>query len=329
VPPASRFWVGPATRPRPKARCRAFCEAVIQPDGRSEQAELDRLQDVLGPPGRLGGYDLTGLVARTETALVYSASGGVFGADEGVLKLTTRGYAPLLARELELLVRCADADVDGLIRPRLSTPLRLTAPSPLNMEAFAMALPFYRGGNLIDVIARRARRAGLGSGFALRVCVTVGSTLRGLLALPRPLVHGDVRAQNVLLPSPDADLTALTLIDLDAARELPGRLPEIASDPSAAETLAEDVRGFGELLFELVSGKESASTIGSSTTSNVAFDALVLRCQSSAPDVRNSYVCLADEALWWDVQKALDLEARLSSGRGAASLPFWRALRKR
>jgi hypothetical protein len=301
---------------------------LIQLDGRSEQVELDRLQDVLDPPARIASYRLTGLVARTDTALVYTAYGGVFGTDEGILKLTTRGYAPLLVRELQLLVRCADADVDGLIRPSIATPLRLSAPSPMNVEAMAMALPFYRGGNLIDVIARRARRAGLGTGFALAVGVTLGSTLRGLLALPRPLVHGDVRAQNVLLPSPEADLAQLTLIDLDTARELAGPLPEIAADPRAADALAGDVRGFGELLYELSSGRESAATPGVSTTGNVAFDALMLQCLSSAPDARGSYVCLADEALWRDVQKALDAEARRPSA-GARPSTFWRALHRR
>jgi hypothetical protein len=46
---------------------------VIQPDARSEQAQLDRLQDALEPPRRIADYALPGLVARTETALIYTA----------------------------------------------------------------------------------------------------------------------------------------------------------------------------------------------------------------------------------------------------------------
>src|SRR5579859_1538065 len=119
---------------------------------REGQVGLDRLQDALEPPCRIGGYHLAGLVARTETALVYVGSGGVFGRTEGILKLTSHAYAPLLERELAILVRCEEAEVDGVIRPRSRVPvqLQLQLPRSKGLSALAVALPFCSGGNLVS-----------------------------------------------------------------------------------------------------------------------------------------------------------------------------------
>jgi serine/threonine protein kinase len=269
------------------------------------QLGLDRLADALEPPSRIGNYQLTGLVARTETALVYVASGGLFGRDEGILKLTSRAYAPLLERELAILVRCERAEVDGVIRPSSAVALQLRLEKGL--EAVAVALPLCSGGTLTNVIAGRGSR-GLGSGFALDVGLNVASALCGLLALPRLLVHGDVRPANVMLPAPNAELTQLTLIDFDAARELSAPLPVAVSDRGSAAVLATDVRGFGELLYQAATGRESVDQ-PPLPTGNPTFDALVVKCMSSTPEVDDSYVCLADQALWRDLQRAIEAEA--------------------
>jgi serine/threonine protein kinase len=133
------------------------------------------------------------------------------------------------------------------------------------------------------------------------------------------VVHGDVRPENVLLPSPESGLAQLTLIDFDAARELTTALPGVVSDRESASALAGDVRGFGELLYQSATGSELPHR-PTLSTGNPAFDAVVLKCLSSTPDIDDSYVCLADEALWRDMQKAIDAES--ASPRRSASL--WR-----
>lgn len=295
---------------------------MIQAGALHGQVGLDRLQDGLQPPCRIGDYELTGLVARTETTLVYLAFGGVFGNDEGILKLTSPDYAPLLQRELAILVRCEEAEVDGVIRPCSTSPLLLELGEPAALSAVALALPFCSGGNLVNVMASRGSR-GLGSGFAIDVGVNVGGILSGLLALRRPLVHGDVRAENVLLPAPAADLSQLLLTDFDAARELADALPEVVADRESASALAGDVRGFGELLYQAATGHESADQ-PTLLTGNRSFDALVLKCLSSTPEVDDSFVCLADPALWRELQKAIELESRRRRKPPRKRLSWWR-----
>ena len=115
---------------------------MIQYGAHDSRAGLDRLQDALDPPQRIGSYHLIGLVARTETSLVYVAAGGVFGGQEGILKLTSPDYAPLLERELAMLVRCEQAEVDGVVRPLSPVPLELRLIRPTRLRALAVALPF-------------------------------------------------------------------------------------------------------------------------------------------------------------------------------------------
>jgi hypothetical protein len=90
------------------------------------------------------------------------------------------------------------------------------------------------------------------------------------------------------------------------------RLAEAA--PEVSDWLAEDVRAFGELLYQLASGQESRETGGAIASGNPAFDVLVSRCFASYAGATQGYVCLADEGLRHDLQKALDHEARRQSG---------------
>jgi hypothetical protein len=286
-------------------------------DARVGSAELEQLAEDLAPPCRLGEFVLEGLITRTTTALVFVAHGGPFGADEGVLKLTGSAYAPLLERELALLKRCRDAHLDGVVRP-LSDELEwlelgevsVTEDEGQAVSVAALVLPFLSGGDLTQWIGAQATRTGhLGARPALEIGERVGGVLRGMLDLPRPVVHGDVKPQNVLLPKPDAALGELTLIDLDASSELDA----LPADPSAVsrgvvQCLVSDVNGFGELLYALATGSEPPSEGDPNPgTGNPAFDDLVVRCMTADVDT-HAYTCLRDEALWRDFARARALE---------------------
>jgi hypothetical protein len=293
-------------------------------DAHAGVAQVAMLAAGLVPPCPAGPYALTGRIARTSNALVYTATGGVFGDGEGVLKLTGSHFAPLLERELRLLNRCREEDVDGVVRPDAAEVIRLTlawpdgAASDLSAIAVAMALPFLSGGDLAEVARSHATRDGrLGPDFALQAARRLLAIQRALLALDRPIVHGDVKLQNILLPVPAAPLSALTLIDFDAARELDLPLTRLAEAPAVVgQWLADDVRAFGEVLYELATGREARPGGDTDRTANPAFDVLVRRCVQSSPGASAGYVCLADEGLRYDLQRALDVSAHPATGLG-------------
>jgi len=279
-------------------------------DERVGSAELERLAEDLAPPRQLGDFVLEGLISKTATALVYIAHGGAFGDGEGVLKLTGPAYAPLLERELHLLLRCRDAHVRGVVRPVRDELEWLVVDDTTHPSAAAILLPFLSGGDLVQWIGAHATRNGrLGAQPALAIGESVGGVLRGMLSLPHPLVHGDVKPQNVLLPKPDASLDELTLIDLDASGELE-QLPDGAAAPprGVTQSLISDVNGFGELLYELATGREPpAEGEPTPATGNAAFDALVVKCMMADVD-NHSYTSIRDEALWRDFEQARRIE---------------------
>jgi hypothetical protein len=271
-------------------------------DTRVGSAELARLAETLAPPCRLGDYTLEGLIQRTSTALIFIARGGAFGDDEGVMKLTGGEYAPLLYHELGLLNRCQAADIGGVVRP-LRSELEWVEVEPIpDGTAVAILLPFLTGGDLVQWIGAHATRTGrLGPRLALDVGVHVGGVLRDLLHMPRPMVHCDVKPQNVLLPYPDAPLTELKLIDLDASEELE---ESATNSRRKAELLIKDVHGYGELLFVVATGRDPPTEgLPDPRTGNHAFDALVVNCLTSESD-GPGYSCLADRRLWQDLETA-------------------------
>ena len=64
-------------------------------DERVASAELNYLAQALIPPCQLGTFELTGILARSATALLFTARGDLFESSEGVLKVTGTAYAPI------------------------------------------------------------------------------------------------------------------------------------------------------------------------------------------------------------------------------------------
>ena len=290
-------------------------------DTRLGSAELDRLAEVLETPCRMGEFALEGLIRKSTTALVFVARGGIFGDGEGVVKLTGAEYAPLLARELELLTWCQSVGVAGVVRPASGALEWLDIhgegeAAPATRVA-CLLLPFLSGGDLVGWIGDRAMRTGqLGACPALEVGRQVGGTLRALLAQSPPLVHHDIKAQNALFPRPGAAVAELTLIDFDVAEHLPVALKaDVAPPPEVAQSLLQDVHGFGELLYSLASGREPPVE-GSvdPATDNPHFNALVVGCLQAA-GAKTDYVSLADERLWRDLDRSAAFEQRLIASR--------------
>jgi hypothetical protein len=262
-------------------------------------AELERLAETLQPPCRLDEFSLEGLLSRTTTALVFVARDS--NGAQCVLKLTGPVYTPVLQRELDLLNACRAAGVRGVVRP-LRDQLLLMQSDGSTLAA--EVLPFLTGGDLVVWIGAHATRTGrLGATPALRVSAVVGNLLRELLRLPRPIVHGDVKPQNLLLPRPDAALSELTLIDLDAATEL--EAPVAAPPREIAQQLVADVNGFGELLYMVATGREPPSDEEPNpSTGNAIFDELVVRCITAEAGSRG-YASMAGDGLWRDLDQAI------------------------
>jgi serine/threonine protein kinase len=279
-------------------------------DERIGSAELELLAEGLATPCQIGDYILEGRISKTSTALIFVARGGAFGKTEGVLKLTGEQYAPLLERELGLLNRCKEGEVHGIVQP-LRTELEwIEVEGDDAGSVAAILLPFLAGGDLVQWIGAHATRTGrLGARLALEVGELVGGVLCSLLRLPRPLVHGDVKPQNVLLPRPGAPLAEVTLIDLDASEELEVDVKDLAlASRETRQHLVDDVNGFGELLYMLATGREPPSEgEPNPETGNPAFDTLVRNCLTSEPE-GPGYVCLADNGLWRDLERALAVE---------------------
>jgi hypothetical protein len=272
-------------------------------DERVAATELAYLAAALEPPADIGGYTLTGQLARSATAVLYTARGQIFGTDEGVLKVTGTAYAPILERELRLLAQAASVELDGLVRPASAQLVWLAVGgSAADRPAAALALPFLSGGDLTAVAARASRTGSLGVALALQVARPVATALRGLLrVLERPVVHGDVRPQNVVLPSPTATFAEVLLIDLDAARELEPAIADRLERPprEVAAALVEDVHGFGEILCLLTTGRGDQPP--TSDVAPRAFEQFVRRCLGRDGE---QYRSMADEQLWHDLAAA-------------------------
>ena len=232
---------------------------------RASVVELDQLAAVLEPPSQIGPYRLTGRLARSHTALVFTASGGPFDSDEGVLKITNSHHASRLEAELARLVACSDAGVRGVVWPVLREQEWLSVPAMLDAHVAAIALPFLTGGDLYAI--KRARPQGVGS----EVARVIANTLRHLLELPTPMAYGNVSMHSALLPRPGAQLSELTLIDFASAVDLSN-----CTRPQAQAACKADVVAFGSLVLELDRG----------------LSALARACREG------KYASMADPGLW-------------------------------
>jgi hypothetical protein len=250
---------------------------------RAAIVELTQLADVFAPPCTLGPYMLTGVLASSSSALLYTATRGTFDDGEGVLKLTTSHHAARLRAELDVLMRCADAGVEGVIRPVLRELEWLAVPELADAHVAVMALPFFSGGDLHAV--RRTR--GTSQEVAREVALRLAATLRHLLELEEPLVHGALGPRSVLLPSPGAELSQLTLIDFGAAHNL----RDVPSE-EMRKLCATDVAGYGTIMLELTQDSRGKLTEFASA------------CASAR------YPSMADRRLWRDLQHATLAGAR-------------------
>jgi hypothetical protein len=249
---------------------------VTAATAQADSVELDYLAAALVPPCTLGPFTLTGRLARSDTALLFTAHQH---ADEVVLKVTGSGFAPTLARELSLLCACADADVPNVVRPIERDLVWLFAAA--DRPAAAMVLPLLRGGDLASLLGRAARNGQLGPQLALDVARPLANALRGLLCdLEQPLLHGDLRSGSVLLPLPTSSPDELVLIDLDRAHDL---------EPTAA---ASELRAFASILCLLATGHDEPSARPRRVS---AFNRLLDRCR------RAEYESLADRRFWRDL----------------------------
>lgn len=265
--------------------------------GPAATVELTQLWDVLSPPSRLGPYLLGGRLAQSEGALLFTATGGPFADAEGVLKLTSSHHAARLSAELERLVRCADAGVPGVVRPLAREAGWLPVPGLLDAHVATLPLPFLTGGDLLNIrrvrvsdhmptaLATMESRRGRvhAARLTLEVAHVLGTTLRHMLELPSPFVHGHLSPHCVLLPHPDAALSELTLINLAHALDLTN-----VSPAEAAAACQADVAAFGTLLSELLNGEYASRQL-----------------QSLIADSRaGRYANLADPRLWQALQRA-------------------------
>ena len=116
------------------------------------------------------------------------------------MKLSGKEYAPLLERELGFLNACQAAEIRGVIRPAQSTLVRLDLEPESDESVAALLMPFLARGDLVQLIGAHATRtARLGPRLALEAGVRVADILRDRCEYP-PLIHRDVKPQNVLLP---------------------------------------------------------------------------------------------------------------------------------
>ena len=204
-------------------------------------------------------------------------------------------------------MRCRDEGVEGVIRPLSDSPIHLSLEGSL--EVAGIALPFLGGGDLAKSPAPTPAAADASAPTWPCAPGSACSLSSALPAQPVPPPRPRRRqAAERPSPGPDAPLSALTLIDLDSARELPlplSRLGELP--PDDWQQLAQDVRDFGDLLAQLATGQEGFPATASSAAAT-AFDTLVDRCLRSFPEVSEGYICLADEGLRFDLQRALDVQ---------------------
>ena len=158
--------------------------------------------------------------------------------------------------------------------------------------------PLPGGGDLAEVARTHAGATGASAPTGPPRRPAPAPIQRALSTCPHPLVHGDVKLQNVLLPGPDAPLSALTLIDLDLPTSCPSPCP-------ASARAAPGTPGSGWPRTYATSATSWPSSPPGARGSprpppghrQPRLDTLVARCLRSFPEVSEGYMCLTDEGL--------------------------------
>lgn len=264
--------------------------------------ELQRLAALDLPAELAGGIRLERALAVSSTAVLFEATGGLFGEQTGICKVCPPSCRAIGEHEYEVLQLCARHEAGGVIRPLSIAPIegRLAG-----LDCYAIALPALGGGDLYGWAAQRAQGR-FTVADVLAIGQAVAGILRDLLELPTPVIQGDVRGSNFLFRDAAGDLDQLTAIDFDAAIVLPAPVRRLDPNPDLDAALRADVCRFGELLFRLTTGRDASPGDLDPATPNKSFNRFVERCISCSS--RRDYLCFVDKAFWADLQAALEEE---------------------
>ena len=163
-------------------------------------------------PGELRGYELLTTLRRGEGSLTCVVRSGETG-QKGLLKVARGDGADQLKNEAFLLERIHERggrEADLFPRVIYSGPVHQGG-----REGYALIRTYIPGRSLEEVVESRQGWPGLEREAALNALIAVMELLKYLHTLPTPVIHRDVKPQNVILD----DAGTYHLIDLGISRE--------------------------------------------------------------------------------------------------------------
>lgn len=277
-----------------------------------------RADDV--PPAELvaarlpDGYELVELVHKGRWADVWRAS------DEQGHRVAVK---LALSRTPEAVARFA-VEARALASLTHRSIVRLHAHGETSDRRPFLALEWLSGPTLTATI--HERQAGLPPGDAIRLLVPIANAI--LLAHDRGVVHGDVRAEHVVLVPLAGDRILPKLIDFGGSLRAPLAAPRpctneptrhaAPSSPGDQEgNPAVDVRAFASLIFHAIMGRPP-------------FDPAAPAAGAASPEVPRSGLSDRDAALWRILAEGLaplTVKRRQSLHDFAKALAQWADLR--